>query len=58
MGVPGRGFIPSGRIGPQYPLQIVKGDSKGQKGEKLYLEAVWKELLRAGWPLNYHNKQS
>ena len=58
VGVPGRGFCPLGRIGLQYPLLIVKGDKKGQRSEKLYLEAVWKELSRVGWLLNYHNKQT
>ena len=53
---PGRGFSPLGRIGPQYPLLIVKGDKKGQRSEKLYLEAVWKELVRVGQKFNYHNK--
>ena len=45
VGVPMRGFCALGRKGPQYPLQIVKGDKKGQRSEKLYLQAVWKELL-------------
>ena len=34
---------------PQYPLLIVKGNKKGQRSGKLYLEAIWKDLLRAGW---------
>ena len=35
-----------------------KNDKKGQRSEKLYLEAVWKEFLRDGGTLNYHNKQT
>ena len=32
LGIPGKlGFCPIRRIGPQYPLLIVKGDKKGQK---------------------------
>ena len=38
---------------PAYPI----GVKKGERSEKLYFEAVWKELLRAGQTLNYHNKQ-
>ena len=45
-----------GRIGPQYPLLIVRCDKKRQRSEKLYLEAVWKELIRDGQTY-YHNKQ-
>ena len=30
MGVPGRGAMNQGRIGPQYPLLIIKGDNKGK----------------------------
>ena len=35
------------RIGQQYPLLITKGKGKGQRGERLYLEAVWEDLYRA-----------
>ena len=43
-GGPGRGIYPFIGIGPKYTLLIVKGDKMGQRTEKLYLEAVWKEL--------------
>ena len=55
-GVLGRGFCLFGRIGSQYPPLIIKCDNAGQRSEKLYFEAVWKELLRAGQTFNYHNK--
>ena len=45
MRVLGRGYSLLGRIGPQYPLLIAKCDKKGERREKLYLDAVWKEPL-------------
>ena len=53
----GFGLILIGRIGPRYPLLIVRCDKKRQRTETLYLEAVWKEFLRPGRTLNYHNKE-
>ena len=41
---PLEGLCLSGRIDPQYPLLIVKGNIKGQRRENVYLETVWKEL--------------
>ena len=32
--------------------------AKTPRTEKLYLSAVWKELLRAGWTLNEHHKRT
>ena len=46
------------RKAPQYLLLIIKGDKKGPRSEMLYLEAVLKELFRAGQPLKYPNKQT
>ena len=43
MGVPGTDSCPLGGIGLQYPLQIVNDNKKGQRSEKIYLEAVWKK---------------
>ena len=40
-------------LGPKYPLLIVKGDKKGEKIEKLFLEAVWKEQT-----FKYHKKNT
>ena len=47
VGVPGRGSCPLERISPQYPLLGAKGDKKGERNEKLHLETLWKNLLRA-----------
>ena len=34
--------------GPPYPLLSIKYNKKGQRSENLSLEAVWKEISRAG----------
>ena len=45
--IPGRRFCPLEKNKPQYPLLSIKGDKKEQNIGKLYLETVYKELLRA-----------
>ena len=49
VGVPGRGFCPSGRIGHQYPLLIVKGDKKGQS------HGMLRSVILSILPLNLTN---
>ena len=44
---------PSGRMGPQYSLLIIKGDKKGLGSEKLYFEQSSVEFDR-----NNHIKQN
>ena len=48
VGVRERDFCPIENIDRQYPVLIVKGDKKGQRSEKLYLEAVMKDLFGDG----------
>ena len=51
------GGVRGGAPAPQQegPAPRVKGDKKEQR-TMLYLQAVWKELERAGQTSNYHNK--
>ena len=51
---PRSAICPSGRIGPQYLRLIIKSDKRGQRSEKLNLEAVWKAVRT----INYHNEQT
>ena len=47
----GRGFCFLGRIGPQYPLLIIKGNKRRQRSEKLYPEAgLSLEIAFKSWP--------
>ena len=50
---PGEGLLPLRKNRPSVSHVVVKGG----RSEKLYLEAVRTELLRAGRALNHHNKQ-
>ena len=50
------GFLPHRKNRPQYSLLVIKGDKKRHRRERVYIVVVWKELLRAGRTLNYHNK--
>ena len=51
------GFLPLRKNRPQYSL-LIMGDKKRQRREKVYIGVVWKEVLRGGQTLNYHNKNN
>ena len=53
----GRGLCPLVKIGPQYSLLIVKGNKKGQRTKKLYLEAVSKARQQQQ-PLCIHDSKN
>ena len=50
----GEGLLP---LRKNRPL-VSPADCESERSEKLYLGAVWKEYLAAGWTLNYHDKQN